>query len=236
MSSTKSSLKAAVTKQRPVLEEDDGDTSSQEAILIPSRTPKVHRQEGASESKEAKVYGPHLASVGVQTRSGLARKSKGGLYTLKFRYASSLDTGGSGTGFAAAPWDVSAAADFSSAAALFAECKVVATTIEAATQLPVSGTNIRCMIGADYSVTNTAPASESAVLQLEDIKLFSVSTTVPIREHRKITGMAWAACSSPVPGPYAGLYGQWSLSATGSNSTGAYNYLVTVWVVFRGRK
>jgi len=232
MSSTKKIMKAAVTRQHSVPAEDDDDTSSQEAILISSRTPRIT----PSETKEGKLSGPHLTSVGVQLGKGRAPKMKGGLYMLKFRYTSSLDTGGTGTGFAAAPWDVSAAADFSSAAALFAECKVVATQIEAATQLPTSGSNARCFMGVDYSVTNTAPASESAMLQLEDIKLFSISTTVPIREHRKITGMAWAACSSPVPGPYAGLYGQWSLSAAGSNSIGAYNYLVTVWVVFRGRK
>jgi hypothetical protein len=231
MASTKSS-KAAASKQRSVRSTDSDDDSSQEIIVIRKADTSGHSAEG----KESKLSGPHLTSVGVRTRKGRMPKTKGGLYVLKFRYAASLDTGGSGTGFAAAPWDVSAAADFSSAAALFAECKVVATQIEAATQLPTSGANARCLMGADYSVTNSAPASEAAVLQLEDIKLFSISTAVPICEHRKVTEMAWAACSSPVPGPYAGLYGQWSLSAAGSNSIGAFNYLVTVWVAFRGRK
>jgi hypothetical protein len=231
MSAKPAASKVAATKQRSVIDTDDEEGLTPEASYTVVKTPKVPK----TDAKESKLLLPHQLAVGVGQGSRL-RNTTGGKYVIKFRYAGSLDTTGSGTGFAAAPWDVSAAADFSSAAALFAECKVVAAQIEAATQQIASSSNVRCYMGLDYSVTNTAPASEGAVLQLEDLKLFSASVTIPIKEHRKIGQMAWAACSSPVPGPYAGLYGQWSLCAVGTNSTGAFNYLVTVWVEFRGRK
>ena len=163
-------------------------------------------------------------------------RQSGHQYALLFRYAAALDTGAGGTAFVAAPWDVSATADFSSAAALFSECKVYKARLKAQSQSPGVNANVRSLYGVDYSVTNSAPASKAAVLQLEGLQMHSTNLTTQTICEAKAGSMAWASTASPVPGPYAGLYGQFSMSAVGSNSTGATNYLVEVLVVFRGRK
>jgi hypothetical protein len=164
------------------------------------------------------------------------KSHKGAEYAIAFRYAAALDTGAGGTQYIAMPWDVSATADFSSAAALFAECKVKHARVSISSQSPGVNANVRSLWGIDYSVSNSAPASESAVLQLEGLKMHSTNLTTQTVVEANAGFMAWASTASPVPGPYAGLYGQFSASAAGSNSTGACNYLVEVLVIFRGRK
>ncbi len=95
---------------------------------------------------------------------------------------------------------------------------------------------MRCVVGVDPSVSNSAPANEAAILQLQPIILLSASVQTPTCLKFKATDLMWAATSSTIPGPYAGLYGQFSATATGTASTGALNYMVTVTVGFRGRK
>ena len=189
-----------------------------------------------TELKEVKLMrSPAHFAVGKRP-SSIRGKSLGAEYALLFRYAAALDTGAGGTAFVAMPWDVSATADFSSAAALFAECKVHEARVHIQSQSPGVNANVRSLYGVDYSVSNSAPASEAAVLQLEGLKMHSTNLTTQTTVSSKAGLLAWASTSSPVPGPYAGLYGQFSASAVGSNSTGATNYLVEVLVIFRGRK
>jgi hypothetical protein len=199
------------------------------AVTLPTGDSKL-----ATESKAPSKGKAHLSAVRVTTKNP-GKVPKGELLML-FRYVASIDTTGGGLISQAFPWDVSATADFSSAAALFSECKVHEAVIHLQSQLPTAGVNARGVCGVDYSVSNSAPGSESAVLQLERAKMHCVAkaTQTTIRANAGV--MAWATTASPTPGPYAGLYGQFSIGGSGTNSIGVANALVEITVRFRGRK
>jgi hypothetical protein len=172
---------------------------------------------------------------------GKKRKAFGGdksvEYVMTFRYAGSIATGGGGTAGTVMPFDVSGAADFSSAAALFSECRAMSATVELCNQQVSGGNNARLTIGFNPSNSSSTPSAEGDVMQLQPVRFMSASTTVPIRIHANLAkSLNWALCSSPIPGPYAGLYGSFDSWVAGTNSLGVANYFVEVVVAFRGRK
>jgi hypothetical protein len=211
-------------------------------VAVDSETDEVVVTRSEDKDQVLPLAKSHDSAVRVQrslaTTNG--KKSKleklGHTYVAYFRYATSIDVGVGGTAFLAMPWDVSGTADFSSAAALFAECRIKAAKLSIIAQGPTLGWSVRGFVGSDPSVTNTTPSSEAAILQLPDAILWGPSVHTLMHVQAKVSGMTWASTASPVPGPYAGLYGQWSMSAVGTNSVGAGNMVVEVVVEFRGRK
>ena len=156
------------------------------------------------------------------------------VYTMLFRTMSNQSNSVAGVDLANFSFNISASADFSSAAALFSECRCIGAKITLSPSLPSAGVVSRQIVGLQPGSTSS-PGAEADVLQLQPMKLITTGMTKQIELVCPLPDMQWALCSSPVPGPYAGLYGGFWFSSTGQANMSTVTALLEVLVEFRGR-
>jgi hypothetical protein len=156
------------------------------------------------------------------------------VYTMLFRTMSNQSNSVAGVDLANFSFNISGAADFSSAAALFSECRCIGAKITLSPSLPSAGVVSRQIVGLQPGSTS-APSAEADVLQLQPLKLITTGMTKQVELVCPLPDMLWAQCSSPVPGPYAGLYGGFWFSSTGQANMSTVTALLEVLVEFRGR-
>lgn len=200
-------------------------------ILVKAEKPTEDKQESKQVDKKSIVA---LKQKPGSKILGYAIGTTPKNYTLLFRSISNQANTAGGVDYANFSWNISSSADFSSAAALFSECRVIASRVTLSPSLPSSGVVSRQLVGAQPGSTAN-PTTEADVLQLQPLKMFTTGRTTPLSLTYRIPGMQWALCSSPAPGPYAGLYGGFWFSSAGQVSMSTVVVLLEVLVEFRGR-
>lgn len=176
-----------------------------------------------------------LKSIPGKGIDGYSTGSNPKTYMLLFRGISNRTNSVAGVDTTTFSFDVSGGADFSSAAALFSECRVRAAKITLSPSLPSSGVVSRQVVGLQPN-TGLTLTSEADVLQLQPLKFFTTGCTKQVSMKVNLgDSMRWASCSTPAPGPYAGLYGGFWFSSTGQASMSTVSVLYEVLVEFRGR-
>ncbi len=144
--------------------------------------------------------------------------------------------------------DPSAFTEFSDLSALFSEIRIVRARVHMCMRRihsdATSGANVNdydagFAVGFDPAITTTAPTSPQNVYAIAGAKLIPSNMVATQTFEAKIPQMAWAAITSPVPGPYAGCYGAFQMAsangAYGANATVA-TIATEVEVEVRGRR
>ncbi len=107
--------------------------------------------------------------------------------------------------------DPSAYTEYADISALFSEIRLVSSTIHIANVLNTTTVNrYNLPIGFDPSNTSTSPVSQVAVYAIAGARFNPISSPEVHTYRARITQMAWALVTAPVPGPYAGCFGAWS--------------------------
>lgn len=118
---------------------------------------------------------------------------------------------------------------FSSLSSLFDNVRIVDAEItwinmNPSTELAAAGVTLKpaILIGTNNGLTASVPASAADIQDNADSELFSTSQAVPFRKRASRMNNEYALCSAPVPGPYAGCYGQFNWYQSTASVTTKY--------------
>ncbi len=183
-------------------------------------------------NKELKFVALKQNPKGIEGYS-IGQKPK--TYQLLFRAVTNRTNGVGGTDTTSLSFDVSGTTEFTAAAALFSECRVRAAKVTLSPSLPSAGVVSRQFVGFQPN-SGASLSAEADVQSLQPLKMFTTGRTTPLVLKVDLgDSMRWASVSSPVPGPYAGLYGAFWFSSTGQASMSTVTALYEILIEFRGR-
>lgn len=105
--------------------------------------------------------------------------------------------------------------EFSTLATLFTSVRIVQAkmtwiNMNPSTELAAAGVTLKpaLLIASNANLTAAVPASATDVQDNPDSEIFSLSQAVPFTKKSRRYDNAFALCSAPIPGPYAGCYGE----------------------------
>jgi len=135
-------------------------------------------------------------------------------------------------------FDPSSSSEYSSLSAIFGTVRLHSCTLHITPNHASSVTTLMppIFVGADGGKNSVTPASKNAVIECPISRIFPSLAVQTLSVQYKAYNMEWATVAAPVPGPYAGCYGQFSVYGDGFTiATAIFTFMVEKFVEFSSR-
>lgn len=197
----------------------------------------------AADASRSESWGEDAAMGAVSPAVVSALVDPLAIYTFKITTFAGFSSSAGGTLYGYISFNPSGVSEYTTLSALFdlvriKECKLTLTNANPHSDgYAVGNVKTVCYVACDSAKTATTPTSIQTVVDCPNLLAMPLgSDAAHVITYKAPKDLNWADTAAPIPGPYAGCYGQWMLASSSLTVSVPYlNYVSEIVYEFTSR-